>query len=75
MVYFETLERCYYGILCLSEENFKDFFFLLTSIGNLNLLSIKKTWAKTIVETIRKPLSNDIAKINLYLGIYTQGLY
>lgn len=49
--------------------------FLLISIGNLNLLSIKKTWAKTIVETIRKPPSNDIAKINLYLGIYTQGLY
>lgn len=74
MVYFETLARCYYGILCLSEESFKDFF-LLISIGNLNLLSIKKTWAKTIVETIRKPPSNDIAKINLYLGIYTQGLY
>ena len=74
MVYFETLARCYYGILCLSEKSFKDFF-LLISIGNLNLLSIKKTWTKTIVETIRKPLSNDIAKINLYLGIYTQGLY
>ena len=39
MVYFETLARCYYGILCLSEESFKDF--LLISIGNLNLLSIK----------------------------------
>lgn len=42
MVYFETLERYYYGILCLSEESFKDFF-LLISIDNLNLLSIKKT--------------------------------
>ena len=39
MVYFETLARCYYGILCLSEKSFKDF--LLISIGNLNLLSFK----------------------------------